>query len=65
MTAAGDREQFEHLVRRSSGRVLATLIRDVGDIDTAEEALGDALLLAAENWPRTGFPDSPEAWLFI
>ena len=63
MTAAGDREQFEHLVRRSSGRVLATLIRDVGDIDTAEEALGDALLLAAEHWPRTGFPDSPEAWL--
>ena len=63
MNRSGDREEFEHLVRRSSGRVLATLIRDVGDFDVAEEALGDALLLAAEHWPRTGFPDAPEAWL--
>lgn len=58
-----DRAEFERLVRRSSGQVLATLIRHVGDIDLAEEALGDALLLAAEHWPRDGFPDSPEAWL--
>lgn len=60
---SGEREQFERLVRRSSGRVLATLIRYTGDIDIAEDALGDALLLAAEHWPRDGFPDSAEAWL--
>ena len=63
MSATSDREHFEHLVRRASGQVLATLIRYCGDIDTAEEALADALLLAAENWPIDGFPDSPEAWL--
>ena len=60
---SSDRERFEHLVRHSSGQVLASLIRYLGDIETAEEALGDALLLASEHWPIDGFPDSPEAWL--
>ena len=58
-----DRDGFEHLIRRSSGRVLATLIRQLGDFDRAEEALSDALLLAAQHWPIDGVPDSPEAWL--
>jgi len=60
---ATDRDEFERLVRRASGRVLASLIRYVGDFDVAEDALGDALLLAAEHWPRDGFPESAEAWL--
>ena len=58
------RERFEGLVRQSSGQVLASLIAHLGDFDLAEEALADAWLLAAENWPRSGFPDNPEAWLF-
>ena len=63
MTAADDRERFEHLVRHASGQVLATLIGQLGDFDLAEEGLADALLLAAEHWPIDGFPDRPEAWL--
>jgi RNA polymerase sigma-70 factor (ECF subfamily) len=58
-----DAERFEHLVRGATGRVLATLIGQLRDIDLAEEALGDALLLAAEHWPRDGIPDAPDAWL--
>ena len=58
-----DRDRFDQLVRSSSGHVRATLIRQLGDFDLAEEGLADALLLAAEHWPVDGFPDHPEAWL--
>ena len=63
MDDRSDRDRFEHLIRRSSGRVLATLIRQLGDFDRAEEALSDALLLAAQHWPIDGMPESREAWL--
>jgi RNA polymerase sigma-70 factor (ECF subfamily) len=43
--------------------VLATLIRLLGDFDLAEEALHDAFLAAVEQWPRTGVPSNPRAWL--
>ena len=46
-----------------SRRVLATLIRLLGDIDTAEEALHDAFRAAIEQWPRDGVPSNPRAWL--
>ena len=46
-----------------SRRVLATLIRLLGDFDAAEEALQDAFRLALEQWPREGIPGSPRAWL--
>jgi RNA polymerase sigma-70 factor, ECF subfamily len=46
-----------------SRRVLATLIRVLGDFDTAEEALHDAFRAALEQWPRDGVPDNPRAWL--
>jgi len=49
--------------RAESGRVLATLIRLLGDFDRAEEALHDAFLAAAEQWPKTGMPHNPRAWL--
>src|SRR6187399_2929040 len=46
-----------------SRRVLATLIRLLGDFDVAEEALHDAFKAALEQWPREGVPDNPRAWL--
>ncbi len=46
-----------------SRRVLATLIRVLGDFDAAEEALHDAFRAALEQWPRDGVPSNPRAWL--
>src|SRR6201993_2784103 len=46
-----------------SRRVLATLIRLLGDFDTAEEAMQDAFRAALEQWPREGVPANPRAWL--
>src|SRR5437762_5036897 len=46
-----------------SRRVLATLIRLLGDFDIAEEALHDAFRAALEQWPRDGVPGNPRAWL--
>ncbi|HEV3050381.1 MAG TPA: RNA polymerase sigma factor [Longimicrobium sp.] len=49
--------------RAESRRVLATLIRLLGDFDLAEEALHDAFAAALERWPRDGVPGNPRAWL--
>ena len=49
--------------RADSRRVLATLIRLLGDFDRAEEAMHDAFAAAIEQWPRDGVPDNPRAWL--
>src|SRR6266568_6451397 len=49
--------------RSDSRRVLATLIRMLGDFDLAEEALQDAFAAAVERWPRDGVPANPRAWL--
>src|SRR5204863_6375349 len=46
-----------------SRRVLATLIRLLGDFDAAEEALHDAFRAALEQWPRDGVPSNPRSWL--
>src|SRR4051812_17162163 len=46
-----------------SRRVLATLIRLLGDFDLAEEALHEAFRAALEQWPREGVPANPRAWL--
>src|SRR5262245_7952917 len=46
-----------------SRRVLATLIRMLGDFDAAEEAMHDAFRAALEQWPREGVPSNPRAWL--
>src|SRR5215831_19058372 len=60
-------EQFsntiETLYRLESGRVLATLVRILGDLDLAEEAMHDAFAAALESWPKTGIPDKPRPWL--
>ena len=55
--------ECERSFRQESGRVLASLIRTVGDFDLAEEALQEAYVAALEHWPRTGVPDRPGAWL--
>lgn len=49
--------------RTESRRVLATLIRLLGDFDLAEEALHEAFRAALEHWPKDGLPDNPRAWL--
>lgn len=57
------REQVDRSYRSDSRRVLATLIRLLGDFDLAEEALHDAYAAAMLQWPRDGIPDNPRAWL--
>lgn len=55
--------QAEAVYRNESRRVLATLIRLLGDFELAEEALHDAFAAAIEQWPRDGIPSNPRAWL--
>ena len=55
--------KIEDVFRREAGRVLATLIRLLGDFDLAEEAQQDAFAAAMEQWPAQGMPDNPRAWL--
>ena len=57
------RQKVEAVYRSDSRRVLATLIRLLGDFDLAEEALHDACRAAVEQWPREGVPANPRAWL--
>jgi RNA polymerase sigma-70 factor, ECF subfamily len=57
------REAVDAVYRADSRRVLATLIRLLGDFDLAEEALHDAFTAAVERWPRDGLPANPRAWL--
>src|SRR5688500_6999329 len=57
------REMVDAVYRADSRRVLATLIRFLGDFDRAEEAMHDAFAAAVEQWPREGVPDNPRAWL--
>jgi RNA polymerase sigma-70 factor (ECF subfamily) len=57
------REVVDAVYRADSRRVLATLIRLLGDFDLAEEALHDAFTAAVERWPRDGVPANPRAWL--
>src|SRR5512136_2514789 len=54
---------IETLYRSESGRVLATLVRLLGDLDLAEEAMHEAFATALESWPQTGIPDKPRPWL--
>ena len=54
---------IETLYRTESGRVLATLVRLLGDLDLAEEAMHEAFAAALESWPRTGIPEKPRPWL--
>lgn len=57
------RADIDAIYRRESRRVLATLIRLLGDFELAEEALHDAFIAAVAQWPRDGVPANPRAWL--
>ena len=55
--------RIEEVFRAEHGRILATLIRLLGDIDVAEEALQEAFAAALEQWPEAGTPTNPVSWL--
>ncbi|HXM67279.1 MAG TPA: sigma-70 family RNA polymerase sigma factor [Candidatus Acidoferrum sp.] len=57
------RELLDSLYRVDSGRILATLIRLLGDFDLAEEAMHEAFAAALSLWPRSGVPANPRPWL--
>jgi RNA polymerase sigma factor (sigma-70 family) len=59
MTSAGQEEVW----RRCAPLVLAALVRRYGDFDAAEDAVQEALLAAARQWPTDGMPDNPRGWL--
>lgn len=56
-------QALEEIFRREHGLVLSSLIKTFGDFDVAEEALAEAVTSAVENWPRSGTPGNPAAWL--
>lgn len=58
-----DHTAIEAVYRHEAGRVLATLIRLVGDFELAEEGAQDAFEAALAGWPKTGLPSNPRAWL--
>jgi RNA polymerase sigma-70 factor, ECF subfamily len=57
------RELLDSLYRVDSGRILATLIRLLGDFDLAEEGMHEAFAAALSQWPKSGVPDNPRPWL--
>ncbi|WP_213941088.1 RNA polymerase sigma factor [Pseudomonas sp. dw_612] len=63
MSAESVKARVEQVYREDSRRILATLIRLLGDFDLAEEALHEAFFVAVERWQRDGVPDNPRTWL--
>src|SRR5437773_5969712 len=57
------RESLDSLYRVDAGRILATLIRLLGDFDLAEEAMHEAFAAALSGWPSSGVPHNPRPWL--
>ncbi len=53
------------VLREEGPRVLATLVRHLGDLPVAEDALSEATIAALEAWPASGIPDNPRAWLTV
>ncbi|MGO9780063.1 MAG: sigma factor, partial [Streptosporangiaceae bacterium] len=56
-------DALEEVFRREASRCTATLIRVLGDIDLAEDAVAEAFAIAAERWPNTGIPPNPGGWI--
>ena len=61
--ASAAHDAVERIYREEYGRVVASLARRFGDLDLAEEAAGEALLVALERWPADGVPPNPGGWL--
>ena len=62
-TGVADAAPIEDLLRELAPQVLGVLSRQSGDFDAAEDAVQEALIAAADHWPRDGLPESPRAWL--
>jgi RNA polymerase sigma factor (sigma-70 family) len=60
---AANRPELEHLLRTEAPQVLGALVRRFGHFDIAEDAVQDALLAAAQQWPTHGIPEHPRGWL--
>src|SRR5262249_41161704 len=60
---ADARAAIDEVYRSDWGRIVAALIRQVGDFDVAEEAAQEAFAAAVDQWPAAGVPESPRAWL--
>ncbi len=56
-------DPLTEVFRREAGRCTATMIRVLGDIDLAEDAVAEAFAIAAEQWPRQGVPPNPGGWI--
>ena len=56
-------DALDEVFRHEAGRCTATLIRVLGDIDLAEDAVAEAFTIAAERWPKTGIPPNPGGWI--
>jgi RNA polymerase sigma-70 factor (ECF subfamily) len=65
MTEVDTRAALARLVREEGPRVVATLIRLTGDVQTAEDAVQEAAIRALRAWPDSGVPDNPRAWLTV
>ncbi len=63
MTATDTHRAIEAIWRIESARIIASLTRIVRDVGLAEELAQDALVAALEQWPQSGIPDNPGAWL--
>jgi len=63
MTAAVSTAEIDRVFREEYGRAVAVLVRLLGDIHTAEEAVQDAFVTAVQQWPSTGLPPSPAGWI--
>lgn len=60
---SGDGRELAAIYRREVGRCTATLVRVLGDIDEAEDAVADAFAVAADRWPVDGVPPNPGGWI--
>jgi RNA polymerase sigma-70 factor (ECF subfamily) len=60
---AATEPEIEDIFRREYGRAVSVLVRLLGDIDAAEEAVQDAFTTAAQRWPEAGLPPSPAGWI--
>lgn len=58
-----DAAALDEIYRREAGRCVATLVRVLGDVDLAEDAVADAFARAAELWPSRGIPANPGGWI--